>query len=137
MACTQAVACTSGRPAVSLRSCRPSEQAFLASQRQQRATRRQQSALGGLGISFTEDYDHLRAPPSPELVLPGNDYGLSVKQMQVLGLTNNDNSFAARLPEVRAVSAAAAAAAAAAYLPSLPPLLADRCLACTQAGARL
>ena len=106
----QAAACTSGRPAVSLRSCRPSEQAFLASRRQQRAVRRQQAALAGMGISFTEDFDHLRAPPSPELVLPGQDYGLSVKQMQVLGLTSNDTSFAARLPEVRAVSAAAAAA---------------------------
>jgi hypothetical protein len=101
----QAAACTSGRPASSLRSCRPSEQVFLASQRQQRAVRRQQAALAGMGISFTEDFDHLRAPPSPELVLPGHDYGLSVKQMQVLGLTSNDTSFAARLPEVRAVSA--------------------------------
>lgn len=34
------------------------------------------------------------------------DYGLSVKQMQVLGLTNDAAAYAARLPEVRAVSVA-------------------------------
>lgn len=112
----QATACTSGRlgaSAAPLRACRPSAQLFLASRRQQRQLRRQQAAMASMGISFTEDYDHLRVPSSPELVLPGHDYGLSVKQMQVLGLTN-DNSFAAQLPEVKAVRAAAGLPAAAA-----------------------
>jgi hypothetical protein len=54
-----------------------------------------------MGIGFHD----LSAPPAPagDLLLPGPDYGLSVKQMQVLGLTR-DASFGARLPEVRAVS---------------------------------
>ncbi|KAI3423992.1 hypothetical protein D9Q98_009825 [Chlorella vulgaris] len=54
-----------------------------------------------MGIGFHD----LSAPPAPagDLLLPGPDYGLSVKQMQVLGLTR-DASFGARLPEVRAES---------------------------------
>lgn len=74
-----------GTPLVSLR--RPA-----------RAQRRQQAAMASMGIGF-----HDLHTPSQQLVLPdGPDYGLSVKQMQVLGLTS-DNSFGAKLPEVRAV----------------------------------
>jgi hypothetical protein len=71
---------------------------LVLSRRMERAQRRQQAAMASMGIGF-----HDLHAPSKELVLPdGPDYGLSVKQMQVLGLTS-DNSFSAKLPEVRAV----------------------------------
>ena len=97
--------CSSGRPAVqpatALPSCRPSTKALLVCRRHARQARRQQGALASsMGIGF-----HPVGSPQPlaadDLVLPGLDYGLSVQQMQVLGLTND----AAKLPEVRAVSA--------------------------------
>ena len=102
----QAAACSSGRMGGSQqlsRPCRPSAQLFRSGRRQARVARRQQAALASMGIGFTSD---LATPPSGELLLPGGpDYGLSVKQMQVLGLTH-DASFGAKLPEVRAVSEA-------------------------------
>jgi hypothetical protein len=86
------------------RASKPSTQQLLAtgSRRNARAERRQQTAVASMGIGFHD----VHSPPSGELLLPDSpDYGLTVKQMQVLGLTNAD-SFASKLPEVKAVSAA-------------------------------
>lgn len=80
---------------------RPSSAALLlASRRQARSARRQQAALASMGLGFHPE----PVQRSQELLLPDTpDYGLSVKQMQVLGLTN-DGSFATARPEVKAVS---------------------------------
>ncbi len=117
----EAAACTSGRlgaaPALAHRCQRPSAQAALATARQLRRSRRgAQQVVASMGLGFHVGQptpSGLVAPQEPQLLLPEHDYGLSVKQMQVLGLTNEATGFGARLPEVKAVSAAAAAAVAA------------------------
>lgn len=134
----EATACTSGRlgagPALAHRCQRPSAQAALATARQLRRARRgAQAVVASMGLGFHVGQASpagLVAPQEPQLLLPEHDYGLSVKQMQVLGLGNDATGFGARLPEVKAVSAAAAAAAGAgmcsctawrAWLAAFPP----------------
>ena len=96
-------ACTSGRlgfPAGAAIVSRPSERSLLMARRQHKMERRQQGCVAGMGIGFTSD--NALAVPSQELLMPNTpDYGLSAKQMQVLGLTNQP--IGARLPEVDAV----------------------------------
>ena len=112
----EASACTSGRlgagPALAPRCQRPSAQAALATARQLRRARRgAQAVVASMGLGFHVGQPApagLVAPQEPQLLLPEHDYGLSVKQMQVLGLGNDANGFGSRLPEVKAVSAAAA-----------------------------
>eukprot|EP00887_Chlorella_sp_A99_P005091 scaffold25.g5091.t1 len=86
----------------SVRPPRPSLQ-FRAGKRQARAARQRIEA--SMGIGFVEQGD--LAVPSQRLEVPQHDYGLSVAQMRVLGLTNE--AVAARLPAVRAESLTAKA----------------------------
>ena len=104
-----ATACSSGRLGASapLRPCRPSaQQLFLAGRRHARQERPQTAVQSAMGIGFHQQSSGL-VLPSQQLEA-GPDYGLSVKQMQVLGLTNDGSFATARLPEVKAVSASAA-----------------------------
>lgn len=115
-----ATACSSGRLGASaaLRPCRPSaQQLFLAGRRHARQQRSQAVVQSSLGIGFHQQSSGL-VLPSQQLET-GPDYGLSVKQMQVLGLTSDGSFATARLPEVKAVSASATGATpfAAARLP--------------------
>lgn len=77
---------------------------LLHSKAPYRVQRRQQVCRASMGIGFTED-------SSTGLVLPKDsnpmreyepEYGLSVGQMKVLGLSSNDTMN--KLPEVEAVS---------------------------------
>lgn len=101
-----ATACSSGRlgaPAP-LRPCRPSaQQLFLAGRRYARQERSQAVVQSSMGIGFHQQSSGLVLPN--QQLETGPDYGLSVKQMQVLGLTNDGSFATARLPEVKAVSA--------------------------------
>ena len=54
-----------------------------------------------MGIGFKTGREGLSLPSDNDLLLPGPDYGLSVKQMQVLGLTNDAMT---KIPEIKAVS---------------------------------
>lgn len=58
------------------------------------------SASMGIGFNVDDEYNTL-ATPSKNLVVPGHDYGLSAKQMQLLGLSNASRM---QLPEIDAVS---------------------------------
>ncbi|PRW32599.1 ATP-dependent Clp protease proteolytic subunit-related chloroplastic [Chlorella sorokiniana] len=106
----EAAACTSGRlgagAALAHRCQRPSAQAALATARQLRRARRgAQAVVASMGLGFHVGQpapSGLVAPQEPQLLLPEHDYGLSVKQMQVLGLGNDATGFGARLPEVKA-----------------------------------
>lgn len=90
---------TSGRMAP-LRAPRPACSAFSRRARQQR--RQQHAVAASMGIGFTEDFEPQLATPSRELVLPDSpEFGLTAKQMGLLGLTNTSM---AQLPEVKAVS---------------------------------
>ena len=115
-----AAACTSGRlhqaggqqQAMLRQAGRPSaQQQLLATRHQRRAARGAEATMASMGLGFhhglgqQQQQDSGLLVPDSDLVLPGHDYGLSVKQMQVLGLTNDATSFGAKLPEVRAVSA--------------------------------
>lgn len=98
-----ATACSSGRLGASapLRPCRPSaQQLFLAGRRHARQERPQTAVQSAMGIGFHQQSSGL-VLPSQQLEA-GPDYGLSVKQMQVLGLTNDGSFATARLPEVKA-----------------------------------
>lgn len=76
----------------------------LAAARPRRDHRRRPLARS-LTLPHHPSQSGLALPQQPELILPSqHDYGLSVKQMQVLGLTSDQEAFAARLPEVKAVS---------------------------------
>jgi hypothetical protein len=54
-----------------------------------------------MGIGFKTGREGLSPPSDNDLLVPGPDYGLSVKQMQVLGLTNDAMT---KIPEIKAVS---------------------------------
>jgi hypothetical protein len=54
-----------------------------------------------MGIGFKTGREGLSLPSDNDLLVPGPDYGLSVKQMQVLGLTNDAMT---KIPEIKAVS---------------------------------
>lgn len=66
----------------------------------QRSQRRQQVCRASMGIGFTEDTSGL-AVPSKALVDVQPEYGLTVSQMRVLGLSNEAMT---KLPTVEAVS---------------------------------
>ena len=97
-------ACTSGRQAPSMQqssgmhsSC---SQLFGRPRRSQRQGSRgvQRLVAAGMGIGFTQPDFRVES----ELLVPESpDYGLSVKQMQVLGLTSEAWT---KVPEVSAVS---------------------------------
>jgi hypothetical protein len=81
-----------------------SSRALLQSKAAYRVQRRQQVCTASMGIGFTKDI-------STGLVLPEHsnpmkeyepEYGLTVGQMKVLGLSSNDTMN--KLPEVEAVS---------------------------------
>ena len=107
----EAVACTSGRLGAAPALPRQCAQPALARARPAaRARRGAQAVVASMGLGFHVGQpgpSGLVAPQEPQLLLPEHDYGLSVKQMQVLGLTDDATGFGARLPEVKAVSAAA------------------------------
>ncbi|GAB4813262.1 hypothetical protein N2152v2_000308 [Parachlorella kessleri] len=70
--------------------------------KRQRLQQRQQQCHASMGISFTEDFQTAQTPASSkaELLLPSSpEFGLSVKQMGLLGLTNQG---VAQVPEVKA-----------------------------------
>lgn len=54
-----------------------------------------------MGIGFKTGREGLSLPSDNDLLVPCPDYGLSVKQMQVLGLTNDAMT---KIPEIKAVS---------------------------------
>jgi hypothetical protein len=85
----------------SLRTPRGSVQGFGRVCKRQKLQRQQQQCRAGMGISFTEDFQTIEEPSSSELLLPSSsEFGLSAKQMGLLGLTNQG---LAKLPEVKAV----------------------------------
>lgn len=97
----EATACFSGRTALAPApaQCRSHRPAARPLPRRARGALRVAAAMG---IGFHGDSG--LAAPQQDLWLPEQpDYGLTVKQMQVLGLTN-DGSWAAKMPEVKAVS---------------------------------
>lgn len=67
---------------------------------QLRAVRRSQVCTASMGIGFTQESSGL-ALPSKRLLETSPEYGLTAKQMQVLGLSNEAMT---KLPEVEAVS---------------------------------
>ena len=86
----------------SLQAPRRSVPAFGRVFKRQRV-QKQQQCHASMGISFTEDFQTAQSPAGSrgELLLPSSpEFGLSVKQMGLLGLTNQG---VAQLPEVKAV----------------------------------
>ena len=84
-----------GRPSPRLA---PATSALAGRQQTRRGRAQHQPCTAGMGIGFTEEYP--AAGPASGLVVPSPEYGLTVKQMQVLGLTNDGMT---KLPAVSAV----------------------------------
>jgi len=86
-----------------LQAPRRSVPAFGRGCKRQRLQQKQQQCHASMGISFTEDFQTAQSPAGSrgELLLPSSpEFGLSVKQMGLLGLTNQG---VAQLPEAKAV----------------------------------
>jgi hypothetical protein len=115
------VATCSGRMAGSLRcSFAGSRTGFQNRRRQQRRMKEQRRCMAAMGIGFTVDSDSGLALPEKKNVVSA-EYGLTIKQMQVLGLTNDDG---ARPPPIEAVSSHC-------YTPNLALAWLMECTPCT------